>query len=594
MNKIKIFSLLPSIMPSTVLSILKPLLELQRKNILTLTIGFTFFKNPKQIKKNDIVVLCRNCELNDYRIIFESLQYKNKLIFDIDDNFYDISIDTEIGKYHRNPIRLFFLDSIIAKADFVRVYSKPLFEKISQKNSNISLKNAYFDFSLIKELQRENNDKIRITYATSRGSQDEMYKEFEKAIIKILEEYPNKVEFYIWGFKPERLIKYENCFFMPTVKNYDAYIKTFYKKNFDIGLAPLKDDLFHNSKTNNKYREYGGMGVAGIYSQTELYRECINNGKNGLLVFNNYNSWYSAIKRLINDNNLLNSIKVNAQQDVLKNYSFDSFVLEWEKDIKNVYNSTFKNENSTNILKHKILILHSKNTYSYERRDVLLYLLQNLGIAYKVEYIENFLDGKVLDKNQFNVFFVFTDISPEVDKFIEEIDMDKVIIFDSQIPIPIKKQDNIYYIFPHHTPEVNDLNVFCIPTIDMDRNIIKNKILETYKEFKDLWSQKEIIDFFQTFTEKERKYEETFYSRKSPVYLYAFFLSKIKIPKQYKDMKAISRYTKIIFKKSRFLRSIKAFIEKLIKKTLYTLVRIKVILFYLKTIICVNIFKIYK
>jgi len=107
---------------------------------------------------------------------------------------------------------------------------------------------------------------------------------------------------------------------------------------WDIGLAPLTSNEFNLSKGPTKYRDYGACRVAGIYSDIIVYNEYVENEKTGLLVENNERSWYMAIKRLIIDVNLRNSIINNAYNDVYKNHNLSSAVEGWRQIFSNIFN----------------------------------------------------------------------------------------------------------------------------------------------------------------------------------------------------------------------------------------------------------------
>jgi hypothetical protein len=118
--------------------------------------------------------------------------------------------------------------------------------------------------------------------------------------------------------------------------SYDKFLRQFSEAGFDIGLAPLRNDIFHLSKTNNKFREYGACRIAGIYSDVDVYSSCITHGETGLLVSNDPDSWYKAIAQLIEDRDLRDRIKNQARQFVQEHYSQRHFEKVWRGHIQRV------------------------------------------------------------------------------------------------------------------------------------------------------------------------------------------------------------------------------------------------------------------
>jgi hypothetical protein len=108
-------------------------------------------------------------------------------------------------------------------------------------------------------------------------------------------------------------------------------MQTMYQQGYDIGLAPMKNDIFYRSKTNNKFREFGACWIAGIYSTSEVYTNCVEHGKTGLLVLNEEGEWYQAIRTLILDADLRRSIQNNTRKVIEREYSLDIFAsLLWD------------------------------------------------------------------------------------------------------------------------------------------------------------------------------------------------------------------------------------------------------------------------
>lgn len=329
MTKIRVLSVVPDIIPSTVLFALKPMLFLRAKNKIEFKLTFSELPKRRYADWADVVVFCRNSEQIDLNFLQHAKNKNRKIIYELDDNILNVDPNTPfgmtiVGRHYLDLDRKDRLQTFLTSADLVRVYSEPLSEEAKKYNKNVVLSKGYFDFSLIENERRKKHDaKIRITYATSRGKIDYLQPLITEAIRSISGNYRDKVEFHIFGSRFP--IKRPNIHFVPFTRNYDAFIRKFYRTGCDIGLAPMEDDLFHRSKTDVKYREYGACGTAGIYSDVSLYRSRIEDGVNGLLTDNSPGGWISAMARLIDDPALLESIRNNACRDVLKNYSMSDF-----------------------------------------------------------------------------------------------------------------------------------------------------------------------------------------------------------------------------------------------------------------------------
>ncbi|EJL6449380.1 glycosyltransferase, partial [Vibrio cholerae] len=181
------------------------------------------------------------------------------------------------------------------------------------------------------------NNKIKIAYATGRVADENLEKNLELALKKIACEFGNSIEIHFWR-EPFKSLKGMNNVIRNKVEpNYEKFLREFYISNYDIGLAPLLDDVFYNSKTNNKYREYSGCNVSGIYSNVKLYRDCIQDGWNGVLVDNDENSWYLGLRKLILSKQLREQIASNAKNDVLENYSFLNSTKAWYNLLQGLY-----------------------------------------------------------------------------------------------------------------------------------------------------------------------------------------------------------------------------------------------------------------
>jgi glycosyltransferase involved in cell wall biosynthesis len=332
----RVLAILPGLIPSTMICVAKPFLQLHQAERIMAKITLESIVRPRSLKWADLVVFCRNTNRQYAPLLNFLINRKTPFIYDLDDNFFELPLDSEMGRYHRSPERLAMLTDYIQNASLVRVYSKPLLKKAKTLNPKVEQVIGPIDLKLISPSQTNQETKIvKLVYGTSR-IQDELSILFAPALRRILKEYAGRVEAHFWGAVPAELKGIPNIFHHRIIRNYDRFLQRFSRAGFDIGLAPLPDDLFHRSKTNNKFREYGACRIAGIYSQVDVYSDCVLDGKTGLLVPNDPEAWYQAMVRLIGDQGLREKIKNQAQETVRQRYSQEIFEKVWWSHIQRV------------------------------------------------------------------------------------------------------------------------------------------------------------------------------------------------------------------------------------------------------------------
>jgi Glycosyl transferases group 1 len=335
MKKIKkrILIITPAFIPSVIIGVMRPLAELERRNEIDLRLRLYNLKyfQTIDIEWCDVAVFCRNCEIKDLPILYELKCKGKKVIYEIDDNFEEIPLSTDIGIYHRTFSRLHVLKRFFALSDVTRVYSDRMLERAHVHGANAQLICSYFDKSLIDGGQRKAADGIiRIAYPTGRIDDKNLEEMFFTAVKIILEKYAGKIEFHLWRkTAPMQLSGAQGLILNKPLRSYDNFIRSLYQAGFSIGLAPGIDTPFFRSKTNNKYREFGGCGIAGIYSSFPPYSNTVGHAHTGLLAGNSTGDWVAAIERLLSDIELRARIVENAREDVFTHYSFDGAVDGW-------------------------------------------------------------------------------------------------------------------------------------------------------------------------------------------------------------------------------------------------------------------------
>jgi len=329
----KVLAILPGFIPSTQINVVIPLLDLHLLREVNFRLQLEYTVKTRDIDWADVVVLCRNTKPAQTWFQY-MLQQSKPYIYDVDDNFFDIPENFPESKYHRSPEHLEMFMNYLRCASLVRVYSEPLRSRVLPINSKVVKVVPPLDFRHIRP-RHASNDTIKIVYATSRAH-DELFSIFLPALEKILDRYSTKIEVYFLGFTPPSLRKHPRVHSVPMIWDYPAYLRNFSSAGYDIGLAPLLDDIFHRSKTNNKFREYGACRVAGIYSNVDVYSSCVAQHETGILVTNRTEDWYDALVLLIENLAFRQKIQFAAYEFVRKSYSQDEFVKNWLSQIKTV------------------------------------------------------------------------------------------------------------------------------------------------------------------------------------------------------------------------------------------------------------------
>ncbi len=326
----RILAVLPGFIPSTMITVVKPLVNLHRSGRIVARVVLESQAGRNDIGWADAIVFCRNTAPRHAPLLAAARSRGVPLIYDLDDNLFELPPNCEGLSGMRDGSRQAMLEEYLRAAVLVRVYSQPLADRVAALNPRVVQTFAPVDLSLVPPPRTTRpHGPIKIVYATSR-TQDALCEIFMPALARILGRYAGRVEAHFWGCRPPSPAR--GCAAaLPNIRHhglicqYDRYLRRFSRAGYDIGLAPLPDDVFYRSKTNNKFREYGASGIAGIYSQNDVYAHCVQHEVSGLLVANDADRWHDAIERLIEDEALRTLIQQQARQYVREHYSQEKF-----------------------------------------------------------------------------------------------------------------------------------------------------------------------------------------------------------------------------------------------------------------------------
>jgi glycosyltransferase involved in cell wall biosynthesis len=120
----------------------------------------------------------------------------------------------------------------------------------------------------------------------------------------------------------------------------EEYMDKLYSLNLDIGICPLKDDMFNASKSNIKFLEYASCNVAVIASKVYPFDETIQEDRTGLIIANE-KEWFEALKVMVIDASARKSIAELGRDYVKRYFTYKehgaSIEKAWQEIIDELY-----------------------------------------------------------------------------------------------------------------------------------------------------------------------------------------------------------------------------------------------------------------
>ena len=335
----RVLAVLPGFFPSTILTVVKPLQALHHAQHIVADITLEAWVSRRQIERADVVILSRNLEPLYGHILNTAVALDKPIIYDIDDDLFALPAYYQPQLAAPAQAWQAQLERYLTAASLVRVYAAPLHKRVLQLNPNVTRVDGPIDWSLVPDRPPArdlggDSAQVKIVYATSRWMQDDLAALFLPAMEQLLATYSGHVQFFCWGYHPPQLERHPAVHFLDFVHNYDRFFRRFARAGFDIGLAPLRDEAFYRSKSNNKFREYAACRIAGIYSDVDVYANCVNDGRTGLLVLNTTDAWFAALSNLVENAALRRTIQTQAFQHARRHYSLEKTQAEWLAHIR--------------------------------------------------------------------------------------------------------------------------------------------------------------------------------------------------------------------------------------------------------------------
>jgi glycosyltransferase involved in cell wall biosynthesis len=274
-----------------------------------------------------------------------------RVVYDIDDDFWEVAKhnpSANVSNAHKDQY-----EGMIKEADAILTPSKVLEKKIKKhfKKPVFICPNG-IDYEMYKE-RPHGGMGLTIGYMGAASHWKDL-----QIVVEALEDLSQKYDFYfaIYGITGDPLEaaiytynKILNANTQPEKNDYFRAALDFYKKlnhmkmlhipfmppelhpsvlsraDFDIGIAPLEDNVFNAGKSCIKYYEYASVGTVVLSSDVLPYSDEVT-----YRAKNTKKDWYNKLEKLIVDKEFRAKELEKQQKWVKENRSVEAIGLPWE------------------------------------------------------------------------------------------------------------------------------------------------------------------------------------------------------------------------------------------------------------------------
>ena len=284
------------------------------------------------IAESDVILLFRSYTPESLELLRYAKQRGKLVIYSTDDDFLALDPASPLGRVHHLPANRNAYDGLFREADLVWLFTEEMHRRYGPLNPTVIVGRLpcgveHNHPSVPSRVATGNDEPCVIGYGSSTPHREE-WQFLVPPLHRLLERYGSKVRIELVN-APADLLPYPNVQVLPAFDDLQAYYAYLRGPRWAIGLAPLKDTAFNRAKTNNKYREYAGLGVAGIYSDVPVYADCVHHGETGYLTSYDEGRIYEAMCTLVEQPALRAHIARAALQDAASRYTLRAAQLDF-------------------------------------------------------------------------------------------------------------------------------------------------------------------------------------------------------------------------------------------------------------------------
>jgi glycosyltransferase involved in cell wall biosynthesis len=257
-------------------------------------------------------------------LVREIRRRRARFLYAIDDNLLDLGADEPwadpVGSERRAAIRHF-----LRRADGVIVSTAALAARLRGLNERVVTVPNALDEQLFPSARARLVDRpaaatgpVVFGYMGT-GTHDRDLLGVLEPLRAVLRKYRGEVELELAGVTKQERVRQALAGLpvrflpIPTSDLYLDYVAWAVDHlRWDFGIAPLADTPANRCKSDIKFLDYAFLGIPGIFSRCEAYRDTVEHERTGLLCGPDPEEWQRALERLVEDSVLRSRLALAA------------------------------------------------------------------------------------------------------------------------------------------------------------------------------------------------------------------------------------------------------------------------------------------
>lgn len=224
-----------------------------------------------------------------------------QFVMDCDDDMFAINPDNPFWMKMTDE-KVYWMQRMIADNDWITTPSPVLAQRFRKRRPDKGAESVTvipnFIGNVYKHPTFDNGDQIVIGYCGGSSHYADLHESGVLDALQKLMHENKKVRFKSVGMLVEKYLPRARVEFDGGKRGTQFFDEVFPNLKFDIAIGPLLDNLFNLGKSNIKWQEMTRAGAAFVASNIGPY-SALHNGVDAALVENTPESWYKALKNLV-------------------------------------------------------------------------------------------------------------------------------------------------------------------------------------------------------------------------------------------------------------------------------------------------------